>query len=137
MRRSNLVIGLYMLAVFATGVAVGGFGHRLYTVGVVTADRGGPPKPSPEEFRRQYVGEMQSRLHLDAGQISQLNAILDATRDRFREVRDRFRPEMKQIQDEQVSKIRGILNQDQQAEYEKLRVEREKRREEKDKKEGR
>jgi hypothetical protein len=80
---------------------------------------------------------MQSRLHLDAGQISQLNAILDATRDRFREVRDRFRPEMKQIQDEQVSKIRGILNQDQQAEYEKLRVEREKRREEKDKKEGR
>jgi hypothetical protein len=41
---------------------------------------------------------------------------------------DKHRPEMKAIQDEQVSKIRAILPDSQQAEYTKLLDEREKQR---------
>nr|MCU0246613.1 hypothetical protein [Bryobacter sp.] len=53
--------------------------------------------------------------------------ILDYTRDRYRAARERMRPEMKQIQDEQAEKIRAMLNEKQRSEYEKILEERERR----------
>ena len=56
MRRSNLVVGLYLMLVFVSGAAVGFFGNLLYrpqTVRTATAT-----KPKPEELRRKRLNEM-------------------------------------------------------------------------------
>jgi hypothetical protein len=128
MKRSHLMVGFYLLAVFASGAIVGAFAHRLYAVrSVMTAP---PPRLSPEEWRRNYVSEVRTRLSLDDNQVAQLNIVLDRTRGKFREIREKYRPEMRQIQEEQVREIRALLNPSQQSEYEKFQLERDKRRKE-------
>jgi Spy/CpxP family protein refolding chaperone len=124
MRRSTLTTGLYLALLFLSGVAVGIFGHRLYTLNSVNASN---PR-SPEEFRRRYVAEMRKRLNLTDEQVARLGPILDETRQQHHELVDKHRPEFKAIQDEQVKKIRGILTDAQQAEYTTMLAEREKRR---------
>jgi hypothetical protein len=130
MKKSSWSVAAYLIAVFASGVLVGAVGHRLYSTNPVIATTATEHQPTrPEDYRKKYVSEMQTRLKLSASQLEQLNGILDITRERFRELRERTRPEMKQIQQEQVEKIQIILNSDQQKEYAKMREERERERE--------
>lgn len=124
MKRSQLAVAVYAVLTFVSGILVGGVGYRLYSS---TAVGTRPGSHSPEEYRRKYVEEMRSRLKLSDRQAADLNVILDATRDRWRQLRERERPEVKAIQDEQVQRIRAILDENQRAEYEKMREEREKR----------
>jgi Spy/CpxP family protein refolding chaperone len=121
MRRSSLTTGLYLVLLFLSGVAVGAFGLRLYTVNSVSAR-------NPEEFRRRYVAELRDRLKLTDDQASRLGPILDETRQQHHQLMEKHRPEFKAIQEEQVRKIRAILTDAQQPEYTKLLEEREKRR---------
>jgi hypothetical protein len=58
MKLSRAAIALYIALVFGSGVLLGAFGHRLYMVSTVIAN-----KPSPEEFRKRMVAEYQSRLN--------------------------------------------------------------------------
>ena len=145
MNRSNLTVAVYMGAVFLSGIAVGGFGYRLYTAqSVYTATDRPPARPSPEEFRRRYVETLQTRLKLDGDQLARLNAVLDQTRDRFRAVREKHkpefdavhakqRPEMKAVHEWQVAQIRAMLKDDAQRQaYEEFLVERERKRKERD-----
>src|SRR5436309_12383690 len=125
MRRTTLTTGLYLTLLFLGGVAVGVFGHRLYTLNSVSANVN--PR-NPEEFRRRYVAEMRNRLKLTDGQVARLGPILDETRQRHQELVDKHRPEFKAIQDEQVRKIRQVLTDSQQAEYTTMLDEREKQR---------
>jgi hypothetical protein len=145
MNRSNLTIAVYMLSVFLSGAAVGALGYRLYSAQTVVAtpDRPGG-RPNPEEFRRRYVTELQTRLNLDQNQVARLNSVLDETRDRMRTVREKYkpeydavnaksRPEMRAVHDEQVTKIRALLRDDAQRQaYEQFLAERERRRREHD-----
>jgi gas vesicle protein len=125
MSRSTLTIGFYLLLVFVGGVAVGGVGHRLYTVKDVSATT---KRKTPEQYRHDYMAEMKQRLHLTDTQASNVEKVLDATRDRYRQFRDRTKPEMDKIQLDQTTGIRGILNDEQMAEYDKMRSERETKR---------
>ena len=135
MRRSGFSTARYVLLVFLSGAVVGGFAHRLYMMNSVKAAEAiVPRRPSPEEWRRQYVDEMRTRLSLDGAQLAKLEEILNSTRQRFRELREKSRPEMKVIQDAQVASINAILTESQRPEYEKLRVDREIRRKQLDKK---
>ena len=129
MNRSTLTIALYLLLVFASGVAVGGFGYHLYTGTPVIAARLGEPKPrpSPEEWRREYLSEMQSKVHLTAPQLQEMNGILDSTRSFFHEAREKHNLELKKLREDQANRIRAILTDEQRPEYEKLRAEREQR----------
>ena len=120
-RKSNWSVALYLFFVFASGVLVGGFGHRLYSAKSVTAT-------GPEDYRAKYVAEVQSRLNLTSDQVDKLNAIMDLTRARVRELRERSRPEMRQIHQEQVDKMNAILSPEQQREYADFRQERERAR---------
>ena len=121
MKRSNLHLAVYVLLVFLSGAVVGALGHRLYSTSVVRAKRG------PDEYRRHYVEEMRSRLKLREEQVNRLNAVLDATRARYRIMREKSAPEMKAIQDEQVTRIDEFLNPAQREEYARMRQEREER----------
>jgi len=120
MKFSKLALSLYVLLIFASGVAVGIFAFRLYTVNSVAANA---PR-SPEEWRRQYVADLRARLHLDADQLGKLNGILDETRARFTAAHDRIRPEMDQIHRDQQDQVRAMLTDTQRQEYEKMLKER-------------
>lgn len=127
MKRSSITIALYVLFVFVGGVAVGGIGHHLYTVKTVSATS---KRKSPEQYRRAYMAEMQQRLHLTDAQASGVEKVLDATRDRYKQFRERTKPEMEQIQAEQTKAVRAILSDEQMREYDKMRAERDAKRKE-------
>jgi len=138
MKRTNLSTVLYVLLVFLSGGVVGAFAHRLYMLNSVLSNS--TPTPNPDQWRKDYLDKMHSRLSLSADQMTKLSGILDATRVRGKALKakaekeafDRTRPEMKIIQDDQVQKINEMLSETQRAEYEKfraeMRAEREKRR---------
>ena len=111
-----------MTLVFLSGSVAGGFAHRFYTLSSVKAES------APKEYRRKYIEEMTHRLVLSPDQVHKVDAVLDATRARYRQVWERSKPEMDTIQADQVRQINALLDEKQQAEYVKLRAEREKRR---------
>ncbi|MBZ5602851.1 MAG: hypothetical protein LAO79_11145 [Acidobacteriia bacterium] len=123
MKLSRATIALYVGLVFASGLVLGAFGERLYTASVVVAKQ----RPNPEELRKKIVSEYESRLNLNADQLTKLNQIMDETRARMEDTRQKMRPAYQKIHDDQVAKIREILTADQQVEFDKMRKEREER----------
>ena len=130
-KKSNWSVAVYLLIVFASGALVGGFSHRLYSAKSVSAVE---RRLGPEDYRKKYVAEAQSRLNLTPEQVENLNVIMDLTRARFRELRERNEPEVKQIHREQVDKINAMLSPEQQREYAQMREEREQERKRRDSK---
>lgn len=125
MKRSNLVLAAYLLAVFLSGGVVGFLVHYLYNMQSVNAKA--TPRDA-DDYRHKYVEELRSRLSMQEEQVQQLNAILDSTRLRYREFREKHRPEINAIQEEQVSRIRSMLSEPQRLQYETMRAERDQRR---------
>lgn len=123
MRLSRLAIAVYIGLVFASGVVLGAFGYRLYTVSTVSAKT----TRSPEEWRKRAMVEYQTRLKLNDQQVAKLNSIFDDTRARVREVQQRSKPELEAIHKDQIAKVRAMLTPEQLAEYEKMQKEREAR----------
>jgi hypothetical protein len=115
---------LYSLLIFASGSVLGALTHRLYTVSSVSAVT---QPQGPDEWRKKYIEEMQSRLHLTNDQNLKLTIYLDETRSRVREAHAKAKPEVEQIKREQREKIRLMLDPNQQAEYKKLTDERDQR----------
>ncbi len=124
MKLTKLTIAMYVGLLFLSGVAVGAFGHRLYTVAPVNAMS---TRPNSEAFRKKYLNDMQTRLNLNAEQMTKLESVLDDTRSKYHAVRDRTRPEFESIRNEQAEKVRSMLTDTQRTEYEKMRKEREQR----------
>jgi hypothetical protein len=118
----------YVVLVFLSGAVVGIFGYRLYTARTVSASVNANA-PRPADYRKQYVEDITSRLHLSPEQVTQLGTILDETRNRFHEEHDRSKQQLAQIHDDQVQKIHELLTPAQVPEYDKFRAEREKARE--------
>lgn len=116
MNFSRRSLSLYLGLIFLSGIAVGAFGHMLYRTTTVSATN---------EWRKRYTAEMKTRLNLRPDQISALNGILDETRVRFHEVREKMKPEFDAIKLQQTGKVRSILDDAQKIEYEKMRQERE------------
>ncbi|MGE5571391.1 MAG: hypothetical protein ACM3S5_20345 [Rhodospirillales bacterium] len=125
MRRSTYTVALYLCLVFVSGILVGGFGIKLYSVRAASAQSN---PCSPDDMRHRYMQDMRTRLHLTDEQVKLLEGILEATGERWRALREKYRPDVKIILEEQTERIRGILDESQRAEYEKLRAERERRR---------
>jgi len=120
MKRWNLPIALYLFLVFVSGVVVGALGYRTYKP--PTASSNSPL--SPEDARRQYIQEMQARANLTDDQLQQVNAILDETRSRFHEARDKHNQIVKEIGEQQRTKVRAILTAEQLPKVEQLWQER-------------
>jgi len=125
MPKSKLSAVMYLGLVFLSGALVGSLSYRLYAMNTVSASNGAP-KASPEEFRRHYIEGMRAKVNLDEKQIEEVNQILDETRAQFDEMRGRMRADGQAIQNQQVAKITAILRDDQKANYEAYRAEREK-----------
>jgi hypothetical protein len=123
---SKGAIAGYLALVFVSGGAVGAFGTRLYTVSSV-ASMGRGTIQSPEEMRKHFVNDMQTRLKLSDDQVLKLNLILDEARGRFHETQDKMRPELEAIRQNQMDGIRAMLSPEQRTAYESLIKEREER----------
>lgn len=126
MKTGTLRLAFYCTVLFVSGMAVGILSHRYYVQDVVAAKA--PPKPGPESYRQAYMAEMRNRLKLSDEQATNLEVILDDMRNKFRAFREEQRPRMDQLQTEQTSRIRSLLNPEQQAEYDLMRIEREQKR---------
>ncbi len=124
MKLSRQAMALYALLIFASGGVLGALTHRLYTVTTVSATE---TRPSPDEWRKKYMAEMQSRLHLTSDQILRLNIYLDETRSLVREAQAKVKPEIEQIKRDQREKIKTMLDEKQKVEYIKLLEERDRR----------
>ncbi len=125
MKFTRWSVALYMALVFACGGVVGAFAYRLYTVSGVSANVG---QRNPEEFRKRYMADMKARLQLSDDQAAKLGAVMDDTRARFRDVREKFEPEMQKIREDQRQRISELLSPSQQAEWQKIVEERQRRR---------
>lgn len=121
MKRSGAVAIAYLLLTFCTGIAVGGFGFWLYETRTVKADA---RRATAEDYRKQYMNEMKTRLHLTPEQMQKLVAILDTTRNTFRELNEKHRPEYRAVHENQREQVRVMLDESQRAEYNKMIKER-------------
>jgi Spy/CpxP family protein refolding chaperone len=133
MKMTRWTVALYMALVFACGGVVGAFAHRLYSVSGVSANMG---QRNPEEFRKRFMADMKARLQLTDDQASKLSVIMDETRSRFRDARQKFEPEMQKIREDQRQRISELLSPAQQAEWQKIMDERQRRRDSKKGREG-
>lgn len=144
MRRIKFWVIVQLLGVFASGAVVGALGYRYYDL------KKEPPearlkKGGPASFRERYMQTMRERLKLDEDQVRRLGEIMDASRKRVEEIRQRaeleirklMAPDMEAIQKKQREDIEAILNEEQRKEYAKMleerRIEMEKRKLERDK----
>ncbi len=123
MRPVGWRIALYFALVFAAGIGVGILVQRYVIVSPVRADA--HPHRESERFRKAMVDELTKRLSLDAGQVAQLQTILDGSRKAFQDFRERHKDEMTAIYDRQHEQIAAMLRPDQRVAYDKLRAERE------------
>ncbi|MCL4796619.1 MAG: hypothetical protein KJZ84_18790 [Bryobacteraceae bacterium] len=123
MKTGTLRLAFYCTVLFVSGMAVGALSHRYYVQDSVAAKSSG--RRTPEEYRRAYKAEMQNRLKLTPEQAAQLEGILDDAGVKFKALRDEQRPMMDAIQIEQTARIHALLTPDQQAEYARMREERE------------
>jgi len=119
-RKSNLVVVGYLLLVFLAGVVVGGFGDHL-----LTRHRSGG-RLTPDQYRRVVVAELTKRLSLQTAQVEQLNAIYEATGNRFRDIHGKIEPDIAALRADHDNRVRAILNDPQRTEYDKWRAERDK-----------
>jgi hypothetical protein len=116
MKRPQQLALLFGLIIFALGLAAGILGHRLYNTAAVNA---------ADDWRTRYVNELQMRLHLTPLQVDKLNDILDDTRAKVRVVKDKYKPQMLDIKQQQIAAMKSLLNSKQQAEYDKFLDEKE------------
>lgn len=126
MKTATLKLAFYCTVLFVSGMAVGALSHRYYVQDVVAAQAA--PRRGPEQYRRDYMAEMTNRLKLTPEQTAQVEVILDDMRSKYRALRELQRPQEKALQAEQTSRISALLTPEQQAEYERMRIEREERR---------
>jgi hypothetical protein len=118
MKRSQSSALIFALLLFACGVAIGALGHRYYASSTVMAK-------SAEDYRQRYVSEMQGKLKLTPKQVTQLQVILDETKAKARSVREQYRPAIASVKEEQVRRVKSILNSGQVPAYDRMVAERE------------
>jgi hypothetical protein len=125
--KSSAVLSLVL--VFVSGGLVGVLAHRAYTVSAASANPAKQGKLSPADWRKHVLGEMQTKLKLDAQQTKQLNDIFDEVDAEVRDLRAKQNTQMQTIQTALAEKINAMLRPDQQELYKAYRAEREKERE--------
>lgn len=125
MKRRNLPIAIYLCIVFVSGAVVGALGYRVYSP--PSARSNAAQHVSPEEWRKQYLNEMQTRVNLTPDQIQKVNAILDDTDARFTSAREEHHQIVEKIREDHRAKLRAIMTPEQLPKYEQFRTERDAR----------
>lgn len=128
MKFSRATIALYVGLVFACGGVLGFFANRLYATGwafftPTTASAAKTP-PTPAELRKHLLDDLQSRLNLTPDQLQQLNIILDESQAQVNAIHAQMDPQLEAVRQNQITRMKLMLNPGQQTEYDKWRQER-------------
>jgi hypothetical protein len=128
MLRTKTSAVLSLALVFVSGALVGVLAHRAYIVRAASVNPEVNHKPSPADWRKHVLGEMRTKLKLDDGQTSQLNAIFDQADAEVKDLHAKRDSQNQALQNALVAKITGILHPDQIELYKQYREDREKER---------
>ena len=126
MKHWKFPIALYLFFVFVSGAVVGGLGYRIYDPPSARGV-GSRPRRGTEQFRRQYLDEMRTRLNLSPSQMEKLEVILNRTDERFNDARAQHNQMVRELREDHIASVREILTPEQMPKYEQLRTEREQR----------
>jgi hypothetical protein len=124
MKHWKLPIAAYLFLVFMSGAVVGGMGYRIYNP---PSARSIGPRRGTEEFRRQYLDEMRTRIGLSPDQMDKLKVILNRTDERYSDARAQHDEMVRQLREDHHAGVRAMLTPEQLPKYEQLRAEREQR----------
>ncbi len=123
MKRSSLSTWVYLLLVFSSGAALGVFSDKIYTTKTVSAKSNAPSR-DPNDSKRRHVDELKTRLKLDPKQVSAVSLIFDETNTQMHDLIVKYRPEMTSIHNAQVERVKSVLTEEQQKEYQTILDER-------------
>jgi uncharacterized membrane-anchored protein YhcB (DUF1043 family) len=134
MPKSKVSAFLSVLLVFASGVAMGAVGYRLYVVRTVASSVGQPGKNkkemNPEDFRKVVMAHLKDAVKLNDQQLEEVQKIYDWQGDQFTPIRKgtqakidqarlEFDQQRSQIHQAAVAKMKAILTPEQQPLYDK------------------
>ncbi len=111
-----------VLAVFALGCVTGAALDSAYRLRAAGLSRS---QPQHEDF----FGALQRNLNLDERQSSQVRAIIDETREGYRQLRTEVRPRYDTLRRDGRARIRALLTSEQQQKFDRMTAERDARRE--------
>ncbi len=122
MPRTRLSAAVYLILVFASGILVGVVSHRLYMT--TTASAKEPAPKSMQEFKRRYLADLRQKVHATDAQIAQVDQILDETKRKFDDLHAQEKPLRDKIQQDQLTEIRALLDDQQRAAFNQWHEER-------------
>lgn len=111
--RTTMKIWLVLVAVFALGTITGAALTGLYR----SRASGGPRDRGRHEQRFE---KMRQDLNLTDQQAADVRGILDQTRNEYRTLREELRPRFEEPRLKARTKIRALLNADQQKKFDAL-----------------
>ncbi len=121
--RSRVTIALYLVLVFASGILVGVESHRLYATTSTARANNSPQNMS--EFRRRYLDGMKTQVGVSDTQLTQINNILEDTKNKVNELAALEKPLHDRIQQEHIDQIKDLLTPQQKVAYDNWRAARE------------
>ena len=121
---TRLKIWLVVLGVFILGCVTGAALDSVYRI-KARDDRGGE---HGRRDRKDVFDEMKRDLNLNDQQATEIHAILDATRNEYRQLRNEIEPRYDAIRQQGRARIRALLNQEQQQKFDAKVAERDAKR---------
>jgi Spy/CpxP family protein refolding chaperone len=113
--RTTLKIWVVLVAVFLLGSVTGAALTGLYRSRASSARNGRDRGKHEQRFEK-----MRQELSLSDQQATDVRAILDQTRNEYRTLRDELRPRFEEPRLKARTKIRALLNADQQQKFDAL-----------------
>jgi Spy/CpxP family protein refolding chaperone len=105
---------VFLVLAFVLGVAAGALGF-----GVYLRQTSGRPT-GPERFQNAILHRLSSELDLQPEQRARVESILRETGQEFSRLREEMRPRFREIRARSRERIRGVLDAQQQAKFESL-----------------
>lgn len=85
-------------------------------------------RPRPQQGRGDFFMSLQNNLDLDARQTEQIRAIIDETREGYRQLQTEVRPRYDTLRRDGRTRIRALLTPEQQQKFDRMTAERDARR---------
>jgi Spy/CpxP family protein refolding chaperone len=118
------------LAVFILGCVTGAALDSAYRL------RAAGQRRPPQQQREEFFNSLQRNLDLDAQQSAQIRAVIDETREGYRQLRTEVSPRYDTLRRDGRARIRALLTPEQQQKFDRMTAERDARRQSEERRDG-
>lgn len=126
--KTKLKITLTVLGIFALGCMTGAALDSAYRLQASSGRVTGQP-----EGKEDFFESLQRNLNLNAQQATEIRAIVNETRDGYRQLRNEVRPQYDTLRQRARTRIRALLTPEQQQKFDTMVAQRDARRDEEEK----